>query len=148
MRKTLWMLPLAATLLSGCAVRDFIRTLPCCEDSPPPATRSPARCDILFALDKADVRSADMPKISAWAERLTADPDLQVRLEGHADERGESDYNTARAMRRNESVKKALMAKGAKHDQIELLSLGEDQPLAEGSGEDVWQQNRCVNVVE
>lgn len=141
MKKTLWLVPLAAIVLSGCAVRDYIRTLPCCETPP-------ARCDVLFAYNKDAVGSGDLHKISAVARRLSADTGMSVRLEGHADERGGSAYNHDLAMRRSENVRKALIAKGARAGQIELVSYGEDQPVAAGSGEHVWAQNRCVNVVE
>ncbi|CAA0107242.1 Outer membrane lipoprotein Omp16 [Halioglobus japonicus] len=67
-----------------------------------------------------------------------------IRLEGHTDERGTREYNMALGERRANSVRDYMVANGISSLRIETISYGEERPLAYGSGEASWAENRRV----
>jgi peptidoglycan-associated lipoprotein len=69
-----------------------------------------------------------------------------VRLEGHTDERGTREYNMALGERRANSVRDYMVVNGIASHRIETVSYGEEQPVAYGSGEANWSQNRRVEL--
>jgi len=72
--------------------------------------------------------------------------DANVRLEGHTDERGTREYNMALGERRGNSVRDYMVANGIATYRIEVVSYGEERPVAYGSGETNWVQNRRVEL--
>lgn len=72
--------------------------------------------------------------------------DNTVRLEGHTDERGTRDYNMALGERRANAVRDYMVVNGVASFRIETVSYGEEQPIAYGSGESNWAQNRRVEI--
>lgn len=69
-----------------------------------------------------------------------------IRLEGHTDERGTREYNMALGERRANSVRDYMVANGIASFRIETISYGEERPVAYGSGEANWAQNRRVEL--
>lgn len=65
-----------------------------------------------------------------------------IRIEGHADERGTTDYNLALGQRRADSVKGYLTRQGVAAARISTISFGEERPSDSGTGEGAWQKNR------
>jgi peptidoglycan-associated lipoprotein len=78
---------------------------------------------------------------------LSAKPDLSVRLEGHADERGSREYNIGLGERRAQAVRQVLMLQGVPATQITTVSYGEERPAVAGSSEEAWERNRRVEIV-
>ena len=72
--------------------------------------------------------------------------DASVRLEGHTDERGTREYNLALGERRANAVRDYMVANGVPSYRIESISYGEENPVAFGSGEANWSQNRRVEL--
>ncbi len=72
--------------------------------------------------------------------------DATVRLEGHTDERGTREYNMALGERRANAVRDYMVVNGIASYRIETVSYGEEQPVAYGSGESNWAQNRRVEL--
>ena len=72
--------------------------------------------------------------------------DTNIRLEGHTDERGTREYNMALGERRGNSVRDYMVANGIAGHRIETVSYGEERPVAYGSGEANWSQNRRVEL--
>ena len=70
-----------------------------------------------------------------------------VRLEGHTDERGTTEYNMALGNRRAISVEGYLVSQGVSPDRLESISYGEERPLLRGADEEVWSQNRRVQLM-
>ena len=77
---------------------------------------------------------------------LLATNDDKVRLEGHTDERGTREYNLALGERRANAVRDYMTLNGIASYRIETVSYGEEQPVAYGSGESNWSQNRRVEL--
>jgi peptidoglycan-associated lipoprotein len=69
-----------------------------------------------------------------------------VRLEGHTDERGTREYNLALGERRAITVRDYMVANGIENFRIETISYGEESPMAYGSGDGNWAQNRRVEL--
>lgn len=95
-----------------------------------------------FDFDKWDIRPEDRTTLDRKAAILGANGGLRVRVAGHADERGSDEYNLALGNRRAGAVKTYLANKGIEGSRIEVVSYGEERPLAAGHDEESWFQNR------
>jgi peptidoglycan-associated lipoprotein len=102
---------------------------------------------IYFAYDSDDVLPEYEPVMTAHAEYLASHPQQTAVLEGHADERGSSEYNIALSERRARSVERSLRLQGAAEGQLQIVSYGEEKPAVSGHEESSWQQNRRVEIV-
>ncbi len=102
---------------------------------------------IYFDFDSAQIRSEFVPIIEAHARYLAAHPGTKVVLEGHTDERGSPEYNIALGEARAKSVAKAMELNGTSAGQINLVSYGEEKPVATCHDESCWSQNRRVEIV-
>ena len=97
---------------------------------------------VYYEFDKYDVKPEYRALVEGHARWLKANPQAKIVIEGNADERGSREYNVALGQRRAESVTKMLMLLGAKADQIEAVSWGEEKPRAAGHDEPSWAENR------
>lgn len=102
---------------------------------------------IYFAFDNATIAGDYEAMLSAHAAYLSKNADLNVTIEGHADERGTPEYNIALGERRATAVAKYLQALGVQADQISIVSYGEEKPLLLGQSEDVYAKNRRAVLV-
>ncbi len=92
----------------------------------------------------------DMAEIRPDAERilrdklaiLRASPNVQLRVEGHCDERGSNEYNDALGNRRAQAIVDFFTGFGLDASRFAIVSFGEDRPLANRSDEDAWAMNR------
>jgi len=101
---------------------------------------------IYFDFDQSDLRAEYSDLLQRHAGRLSNDGRAQIRLEGHADERGSREYNIGLGERRSQSVRRLLLIQGASADQISTVSFGEERPAAFGSDESAYEQNRRVEI--
>ncbi|MFZ1345214.1 OmpA family protein [Thiothrix eikelboomii] len=102
---------------------------------------------IYFDYDQASIRAEYLPVLQAHASLLGAYPNLKIRLEGHADERGSREYNVALSERRGYSVRDYMAARGLKNQQAEIVGYGEEVPASLGHGEKSWSENRRVEII-
>jgi peptidoglycan-associated lipoprotein len=102
---------------------------------------------VYFDFDDYSIRADQREKIVQAAEWLKQNPQVRIRLEGHADERGPADYNMALGLKRARSVKDLLVALGVEGKRIELKSYGEEMPADPGHDESAWAKNRRVEYV-
>lgn len=98
-----------------------------------------------FEYDSTDLRPEAMRALDVHARDLKASGQ-RVVLEGHADERGTREYNMALGERRAGAVQRYLVLQGVSPAQLELVSYGEENPVAVGSSEESWAQNRRVEL--
>jgi peptidoglycan-associated lipoprotein len=97
---------------------------------------------IQFAFDRSDLTLDARSALDAKLEVLRADPAIRLRIDGHADERGSSEYNLALGMRRAAAARRYLVQREIAPDRIEITSLGEERPVCETSAEWCWRINR------
>ncbi|OAN51596.1 peptidoglycan-associated lipoprotein [Magnetospirillum moscoviense] len=97
---------------------------------------------VFFDVDKASLRAdakATLGKQAAWLKRYSV---YTLTIEGHADERGTREYNLALGSQRAEAIKAFLVASGVSSHRIKTVSYGKERPVALGSNEAAWSQNR------
>jgi peptidoglycan-associated lipoprotein len=97
---------------------------------------------INFDYDQATIRSPDETTLDRKAAILQANPNLKMRISGHADERGSDEYNLALGNRRAAAAKRYLENKGVDGGRLEVVSYGEERPLNPGHDETAYAQNR------
>jgi len=95
-----------------------------------------------FDYDQSDIRPDAAEVLRRKVDVLRASPQVQLRVTGHADERGSTEYNLALGNRRAESVRQFLTGFGLDASRFSIISLGEEQPLVNEHNEDAWAQNR------
>lgn len=100
-----------------------------------------------FDFDTAEIKPEAREVLVAHARYLQANPNQNVRIEGHADERGTKEYNLALGERRANAIERFLIVNGASRGQTETISYGEEKPAVMGSNESAWAQNRRVELV-
>jgi peptidoglycan-associated lipoprotein len=105
-----------------------------------------AKRSVYYPFDVAAVQDADKPVVQAHARYLSEHANRKVRLEGNCDERGSNEYNLGLGQRRADGVNKMLVLGGAKADQMESVSYGEEKPRASGHDEASWSQNRRTDL--
>ncbi|EED36637.1 peptidoglycan-associated lipoprotein [Luminiphilus syltensis NOR5-1B] len=98
-----------------------------------------------FAFDSSELNDASRMAIDAHIALLLVS-DESIRLEGHTDERGTREYNLALGERRANAVRDYMVANGVPSYRIETISYGEENPIAFGSGEANWSENRRVEL--
>ncbi len=100
------------------------------------------RQPIYFDFDRSELQESARDELQRKAQVLRDYPELRVRIEGHADERGTVEYNLALGERRAEAARQYLIDLGIDTDRLTTVSYGEERPALEGSNESAWSQNR------
>lgn len=125
--------------------------------TPPPAGPTPgSQADFLasvtsdtihFDTDRFNVDAQSQAILQSQAQWLARYPGKQITIEGHCDERGTRDYNLALGERRANSAKAYLVSLGVDASRINVVSYGKERPIALGSDEAAWAQNRRAVTV-
>jgi peptidoglycan-associated lipoprotein len=123
--------------------------------TPPPSVSGPAvgtqahfaaavgsLTTIYFETDRYNVDTQDAAALQAQAQYFARYPQITFTIEGHADERGTREYNIALGERRANAAKAYLVSLGVDANRIAVVSYGKERPVALGSDEGSWAQNR------
>ncbi|MFQ3231515.1 peptidoglycan-associated lipoprotein Pal [Reinekea sp.] len=102
---------------------------------------------VFFDFDKSSIRQDFIMMLDAHAMFLMNNPNQNVVLEGHADERGTREYNLGLGENRSKQVATYLQLKGVSAAQIDVVSYGEEKPLSLGKTEANYAENRRVQIV-
>ncbi len=97
---------------------------------------------VFFATNDIILTTASRETLRAQAAWLRKNSNINVVLEGHADERGTREYNLALGERRANQAKDYLMTYGVSSDRISVLSYGKERPVDAGSNSLAWSKNR------
>jgi peptidoglycan-associated lipoprotein len=97
---------------------------------------------VFFATNETVLTTASRETLRKQATWLRKNSDVNVVLEGHADERGTREYNLALGERRANSAKDYLMTYGISSNRISVLSYGKEKPVDSGSNPLAWSKNR------
>jgi peptidoglycan-associated lipoprotein len=100
-----------------------------------------------FDFDSSEIKSADQESILAHGRYLAENANMTVSLDGHTDERGSREYNIGLGEQRAQAVRRMLLFQGATDRQVEVISYGEEKPVADGHDEMSYSQNRRVEIV-
>ena len=148
---------------SGAAVED--RTPVTTTQTPPPAVdtrplnptnqsanplNDPANIlskrSIFYDYDSFEVKPEYKSLIDAHGNYLASHANAKLTLQGNTDERGSREYNLALGQKRADGVRKMLSLLGAKENQMEVVSFGEEKPRADCHEESCWSQNRRTDL--
>jgi peptidoglycan-associated lipoprotein len=102
---------------------------------------------IYYEYDKFDVRDEFRSLVEMHAKFLRDNPSAKMLVQGNTDERGSREYNVGLGQRRSDGVKKMLVLLGAREDQIESVSLGEEKPQDAGHNEESYTKNRRSDML-
>jgi peptidoglycan-associated lipoprotein len=95
-----------------------------------------------FEFNKADLRDDAKAALDAKIPILLANTSVTVRIAGHADERGSTEYNLALGTQRAAMAKRYLVERGVAEGRIETTSFGEERPVCTEGDEGCWSRNR------
>jgi outer membrane protein OmpA-like peptidoglycan-associated protein len=103
---------------------------------------------LYFDTDKDTVRADSQPMIAEIAKLLQASPELKVRVVGHTDNQGASDYNLDLSRRRSATVVVELVSKhGIASSRLDFFGCGPYSPIAPNHTEEGRARNRRVELV-
>ncbi len=111
------------------------------------ATAASGLRDVFFAYDSWSINEEGRQALSRDAEWLRTHPTIQLKVEGHCDERGSSTYNLVLAEKRAKSVRNYLMELGIRRDRFVVVSYGKERPFCKERTEACYQQNRRGHLV-
>ena len=100
-----------------------------------------------FDFDSANIKQSDHDVLGKLARCFAEGPlkGRQMRLVGHADPRGEPEYNMVLGGKRADNVKGFIIEKGLPEPQVSTTSRGEMD--ATGTDDATWSKDRRVDVV-
>ncbi|MGK5095117.1 peptidoglycan-associated lipoprotein Pal [Deltaproteobacteria bacterium TL4] len=99
---------------------------------------------VYFDFDRSNVKDEFKELLEKNYYWIQKNPDIRIQLEGHADERGSSEYNLALGEKRAQSILEYLISKGANPTQFDILTFGEERPVDQGHNQEAWSKNRRV----
>jgi len=98
--------------------------------------------DVFFGYDQWNVSDAGMEALNRDASWLKEHPGAVLKIEGHCDERGTTDYNMVLGDKRAKAAKTYLLETGISPKQVAIVSYGKEQPFCFDRAESCYQQNR------
>ena len=102
---------------------------------------------VYFGTDEYALDESARSTLAAQARWLLANPNVRASIEGHCDERGTREYNMALGERRANAAKDFLVSQGVPASRLLVTSWGKERPVAAGSNEEAWAQNRRAVTV-
>lgn len=102
--------------------------------------------DLLFRTGESALGEEELPRLYQLGRLLEAQPDLQLRLDGFADQRGESDFNQQLSEARVAAVREALEQAGLDPQRIQVAAWGESESRAIEGDLDGYAMERKVRV--
>ncbi len=100
-----------------------------------------------FAINSAKIKPEFAAQMELHGKFLAANPKVNITIEGSSDSRGESNFNFSLGKKRAVAIAKALKTFGVADSQMEIISLGQDQPKVTGNVESAWSKNRRVDII-
>lgn len=102
---------------------------------------------VYFDFDSYSVPDQYRNLVEMHSQYLSRNSQQNVRIEGHADARGGSEYNLALGQRRSDAVRRMMTLMGVNGSQIEAISFGKEKPKALGNTEADYAENRRADIV-
>lgn len=103
--------------------------------------------DAFFGYDESALNADGQAAMQATAEWLRANPQYNILIEGHTDERGTEQYNLALGDRRANIAREYLSGLGINSARMRTVSYGEERPFEQGQNDSAWAQNRRAHIV-
>jgi peptidoglycan-associated lipoprotein len=100
---------------------------------------------VYFPFDSYELSEEAKNTIDIQIEALSITEFSKTILAGHTDERGDNNYNIILGEKRAKAVKVYLVNNGIDGKNVDIISFGEEKPVASGTGELSWGKNRRVS---
>lgn len=99
---------------------------------------------VTFAFNSSDLTSLTKANLDKLREVLVNNPDTNINIYGHTDDKGTDEYNQSLSERRANSVKSYLMSKGIASSRMFAKGEGESMPVASNDTDEGRAKNRRV----
>lgn len=97
---------------------------------------------VFFEYDESTITSEAERILRDKVTVMRANPQVRLRVEGHADERGSTEYNIALGQRRADAIVQFMTGFGIDASRLSTTSYGEERPMERGETESAWSRNR------
>ena len=97
---------------------------------------------VYFELNSSERNEESKTALDENIVILQKELDVRIEVQGHADERGTTQYNVTLGEKRAEKVSQYIRMQGISESRIQAVSFGEEKPAAYGAGESIWSKNR------
>ena len=105
-----------------------------------------ANATVYFEFDSFNLSTRSIQALKSITALMQDNPEIEITIAGHADERGTREYNLALGQRRAESVADYMKLKGISRSRLTIKSYGEEMPMVAGSNERSWARNRRAEI--
>lgn len=103
--------------------------------------------DAFFEYNESALSPDAQSALTNSASWLKKNPQYNLLIEGHCDERGTEQYNLALGDRRANIAKEYLATLGVDTGRIRTVSYGEERPFDQGHDDAAWAKNRRAHLV-
>ena len=111
------------------------------------ATAAAGLRDVYFGYDSWTISEEGREVLGRNAQWLRTHPGVQLKVEGHCDERGSSTYNFVLAEKRAKVIMNYLTDLGINRGRLAAVSYGKESPFCNDRSESCYQQNRRGHLV-
>ncbi|PWG82509.1 OmpA family protein [Pararcticibacter amylolyticus] len=102
---------------------------------------------LLFDFDKSNLKDAAKTNIANLAASMKNNPQTDIMVIGHTDDKGSDSYNLSLSERRAQAVKDFAVANGVSASRLRIVGKGESEPIGDNTTEAGRAQNRRVEIV-
>jgi peptidoglycan-associated lipoprotein len=107
-----------------------------------------AQQTVYFDFDRSAIKMSEQSKLEGVAAYMKNTPGVQLKIEGHCDERGTEEYNRSLGERRAIAAREFLIQKHAiESGRITTVSFGEDKPVSLEKTEEGYAKNRRAEFI-
>lgn len=101
---------------------------------------------VYFRINMDQIQVRSWPLLKTVAKLLKANRQYErVRIQGHADKRGDPTFNQQLSLRRGQAVRKMLTEFGVAAERLVVEGFGDSRPMRAGATEYAWRKNRRVD---
>ena len=105
-----------------------------------------ANATVYFEFDSFNLSTRSIQALKSITALMQDNPEIEITIAGHADERGTREYNLALGQRRADAVRDYLAVNGIGKSRVSVKSYGEERLIAEGSDELSHSKNRRAEI--
>lgn len=109
--------------------------------------QEPSLNPVPFDFDMYNITPEAREALIKNAEWIQANPDKEILIAGHCDERGTVEYNLALGDKRAKAVRDYYYRAGIKYERMATISYGKEKPLDTGQNEEAWAKNRRAETL-
>jgi peptidoglycan-associated lipoprotein len=102
---------------------------------------------VYFDVNSSDLNNESRAALDENFDIMQTETQLSIEIQGHADDRGTTEYNVTLGQKRAEKIAEHFTLQGIAESRIRIVSYGEEKPVVEGSSESIWSQNRRCEFV-